>query len=340
MMATIFTAGGLVVAMVSVLTFMQLEKTITQAVERSSLLVRADMEERTEEYLLAYTSLRLAQDAWYSSRCDALEYIREQLDNADVLQPPLKQSRIFGGMVHLLAARIAYLQDQISFDSQYMIRIPASNDIPRLSAIAMPLLDFAVEKVTGSKDQRTYPLLVAQCQALLGESATRIARSLRANRTDRGFERLSSQGIVAMLASCKRVEEAREILDTAEHSVLTQEEVLTYLRDVPKSEGVFGFAVYAAKPDLLQKPRSGAFRAIFRSPDGFENATVEWMARPRSGLSNEKAGLPLWPEPDPSNGGAQTSPPFEPIQTLLSRLFEALLFLGPLQYQYDPWYLP
>jgi hypothetical protein len=332
-MGAIFTAGGLVIAMVSVLTFMQIDRTIAEAVTKSLTSVRAEMEERSQTYFLAFSNFRLAQDAWIKNQCASLDYIREGLERADELEPPLLESRVFGGETFLRAARAAYLKSQIRINL-IATYTPPFEDVPRLSAYAMPRLDFAMEVLTKKGDKRKYPLLIAECQALLGENATRISQTLTANRTDNGLDPISPQGLIALFASCKTPSDVTRIVAAAGLSLMTREEVLTRLKAAPAGEAV-SFVVFAAKPSELQKPRTGAFQAFFKTTDHLETAILEWLSYPNETVT-PPAGLPEWI----TTGGVVQSPTPKPIDTLLGEAFDKLIFIAPLPWNYDIWYLP
>ncbi len=105
LMGAIFTAGGLIVALVSLYTLANVDRVVRDGVKAALESIPQQLDERIRSFLDAYTSFREAQDLWGQSQFSALPQIEERLLRAEDIEPTLRDLRRWSGRVFYEAAR-------------------------------------------------------------------------------------------------------------------------------------------------------------------------------------------------------------------------------------------
>ena len=111
-MGAIFTAGGLIVALVSLYSLANVDKIVQDGVAVALKSIPHEVDERIRTFLDAYTPFREAQFLWTNYRFKALGRIEELVVIAERIEPTLRNLRRWSGTVFFESTRASYLRER------------------------------------------------------------------------------------------------------------------------------------------------------------------------------------------------------------------------------------
>lgn len=154
-MGAIFTAGGLVVAIVSIYTMASIDKVTRQAVEPLLVAIPEQIDARIRRFLEAYGFYTRAQAVARRGGFppEALQSVDELVAKALALEPTLTGIRAFTANVYYIAAATMYWRDRVPEQFDRGFRVPSRDEFPAVTAKAVSWLTQALERNDGDSGE-------------------------------------------------------------------------------------------------------------------------------------------------------------------------------------------
>ncbi len=323
-MGAIFTAGGLIVALVSLYTLSNVDKVVQDGVKGAVQAIPQRLDERIRTFLDAYTSFREAQDLWTQQRFQSLADIEELVLRAEEIEPTLRNLRRWSGTVFFQAARGSYLRKHVP-DSTYS-DCPSSMERPALAVKSLRRLE--PEFNAAREDSRlTIGLYIAQLHALLGESPKTVAHWIeRARAYGTVPPHLDGINALTLAAGSRSEHDVQLILRAFGTDIMTASDIAAVLEE-NCDKAVQAFAVVVKS--VVQHAPENPTIVTFHSVDKWNSAFIGWHA---SALPQVRGGIPEFPDIVVATG-AQDTPSFIPLDDLLREATERFTFIAPYNFE-------
>lgn len=328
-MGAVFTAGGLIVALVSLYTLANVEKVVRDGVKGAMEDVPKQLDERIRTFLEAYTPFLKAQDLWAADRFRALPQIEESILRAESIEPTLRSLRRWSGDMYFVSARASYLRERV-WDGTYG-DCPAGVDRPALAMKA--LLRLEPEFNSGEGDRALLGIRIAEMHSLLGDSGQTV-RWLKRARACGALPDLDGVNAITLAASCRSAETANHILESYGVRALDAQRIRSALH--ASKSPVQGFVAVIRTAVGMQNPPLNPTIVTFRTVDAWNSAFVDWNAANRPPVGTMRGGIPVFPAYDP-RAGTQGNPPFHLLDPLIEEAMERFIFMVP--YNFEPFLL-
>jgi hypothetical protein len=328
-MGSIFTAGGLIVALVSFYSLANVDKAVSEGVASAVAAIPRQLDERIRTFLDAYTSFREAQNLWSRGGFSALPTIEQLVLRAEAIEPTLRSFRPWSGAIFFEAARASYLREHVV--NQEYSACPSPLDRP---ALAMKALDRLTPEFTVAEgaNRTEIGVRLAILQALLGERARVICESLFLARESGPTPLLEGIDALALIAGCRTVEDVRAVLRAYGADEMSPTEIIDMLKASPE-KNLQSFVAFVKSPAAIQYPPVSPTVVTFRTVDQWNSAFVEWFERVQPQFGTRRGGIPDYPEYDVASG-TQKSPPFMALGDLVREATGKLSFVSA--YNYEP----
>jgi len=329
-MGAIFTAGGLIVALLSLYTLANVDKVMRDGVRTALETIPQRLDERIRIFLDAYTSFREAQDLWSRYHFSALNEIEGLILRAEHIEPTLRDLRRWSGTVFFEAARGSFLREHAP-DGTYR-ECPPSLNRPALAVKALQRLKPEFDAT--SDDGQAIALQIAELHAILGDSPKTVAHWIERARASAPLPLLNGVNSLTLAAGCRTERDIQIVLNAHGLRIMTADEIRAALQSVP-DKAVQSFAVVVGRTEGLQNPPVNPTVVTFRSVDKWSNAFLGWYARPELNRSSLLGGIPAYGELVIATG-YQDSPPFMDLDTLLGQACDRFYFVAP--YNFETFY--
>jgi hypothetical protein len=325
LMGAIFTASGLIVALVALYTQANIEKVTREAVTSAVNETTAKINERIQTFLDAYSAFTSAKELWRTHRYDAIPQVEQYISEAEDVEPSLRGINTWMGEVYFITARYLYFQD-----TGY------STDPGRLIGITLPLAATkGIQRLQGALDSNdpmmdaAYALELAELYALQGESSRAVAHRVKRARELGALPTMDADVALTLFSACKKRNDVLSILDAYETVPMTGDQIMTHCKThLPqRGHGRARFIVFADTPQELQNPPiNPAVLDVLSVAEDWTAARVQWRSAKQS---NIYGGMPKMGEYD-VHSGTQPTPGFEAMDTLLPTLMATVTFIVPL----------
>jgi hypothetical protein len=324
-MGAIFTVGGLIVALVALYTQANMERVAKGAVTSAVNKTTANINQRIQTFLDAYSAFTSAKELWRKHLYDAIPQIEQYISEAENVEPSLRGLNTWMGEVYFETARYLHFQD-----TDY------KRDPGRIISITLPLaatkgiqrLQDAINNNDPTMDGE-YALELAELYALQGESSHAVAHRVKRARELGVLPMMDAEVALTLFSACKRRVDVSRILDAYETLPMTGDQIMTDCKthSPQRGHGRARFIVFADAPQELQNPpMNPAVLDVFSVAEDWTAARVQWRSAKQS---NIYGGMPPMGEYDVHSGTQQT-PGFEAMDTLLPTLMATFTFIVPL----------
>jgi hypothetical protein len=325
-MGAIFTAGGLIVALVSLYTLWNVNQVVENAVDASMAAVPRQVDERIRTFLDAYSSFREAQDMWARYQFAGLTEIEELILRAEAIEPTLVDLRVWSGLLFFQAARGSYLREYVG-DGTYS-GCPDKAVRPALAMKALQRLEADFAGAPGGSAAAA--LRIAQMHALLGDLPA-VSRWVKRSHDIGGSTSLEGVAALTLMAACRSTQDARRVLNAYGATAMSASDISTAAKN--GASGIRHFVVVIDSPEALQNRPTNPAVVTLRTVDNWNSAFMEWRAVAQRIVGTLHGGMPSFGKWDEQMGG-QDNPPFESLDALLAKASEQFMFVCP--YNYEP----
>lgn len=327
-MGAIFTAGGLVVAIVSIYTMASIDKVTRQAIEPLLTAIPNQIDTRIRCFLEAYGFYTRAQAAGAGHGgfpSSALQAVDDLIAKALALEPTLTGVCAFTAKVYYVAAAMMYWRDRVpeQFDQGY--RVPPRDEFPAVTAKAVFWLAQALEKRDG--DTREIAAELAEVYGMMHASIDDTIKYARL--ANEGATTLPSgpSSLMMLFGACKNEEDVLSLaraLDIQAPLSIQQIEALLLQEQPeagrsPRSEHELLTLLVVRRFELREGryPESpGVVRVLYGGPG---QAMITWLPRLQPGPVLRRDGIPPFGDVDP-----QTGYPSSPQTIAIAKLAEQL----------------
>ena len=335
-MGAIFTAGGLIVAIVSVYTMASIEKVTQQAVEPVLAAIPDQIDSRIRRFLEAYGIHARAQDAanagggYPTERLRAIDHL---VHKALGLEPSLSGIYAFAGRTHYIAAAMMYWRDRVpeQFDNGYPL--PARDEFPAILVKAAAWLTQALDRCDGDTGEiaaelaEVHGMMHASCDDAIGYV-------VRANSESRILPS-GPRGLMMLFGCCRHESDLLElarVLDLDAPLTIPQIEALLLEHQpdpsaipVTRREPVSLLVVLRFDFQDGRYPVSPGVVQVLYGPEGY--AMVSWRPRKQPGPVVIRDGIPQF-GPIDAQSGYPSAPPTISIAELAEQLAEQFYVIG------------
>lgn len=316
-MGAIFTAGGLVVAIVSIYTMASIEKATSAAVEPLLAGIPQQIDARIRRFLEAYGFYTRAQSVANLSGypTEGLQAIDDLIAKALSLEPTLTGVYAFTGTVYYRAAADMYWRDRVpeQFDRGYPL--PSRDEFPAVTAKAVSWLMKALNRNDG--DAREIAAQLAEVYGMMHASLHDTLRYVQL--ANKGVKTLPSgpSSLLMLFGACTK---ENEVLTLAHalglQAPLPSEQIEALLLKEQPEVGDRTRATHELLTLLVVRrfeltagryPESpGIVRVLYGGPG---QAMIQWRPRVQSGPVVQNDGIPAFGEVDPNTGFRASSRP-------------------------------
>jgi hypothetical protein len=325
-MGAIFTASGLIVALVALYTQANIEKVAKGAVTSAVNKTTAKINERIQTFLDAYSAFTSAKTLWHNIIYDGISEIEEYIAEAEEMEPSLRGLDTWMGEVYFKTARYLHFRS-----TGY-----SNVNLDRLINITLPLAATkGIQHLQGALDRNdptmdaAYALELAELYALQGESSRAVAHRVRHAKELGVLPSMDAEIALTLFSACKRRDDLLHILDAYETVPMTGDQILAHCRThLPqRGQGRARFVVFADAPQELQNPpMNPTVLDVLSVAEDWSTARVQWRSAEQS---NIYGGNPPMGEYD-VHSGTQQPPGFVAMDVLLPELMAAFTFIVPL----------
>lgn len=335
-MGAIFTAGGLIVAIVSVYTMASIDKATRQAVEPVLATIPVAIDSRIRRYLEAYGMYTRAQDAatagggYPTERLRAIDHL---VQKAIDLEPSLTGIYAFTGRTYYIAAAMMYWRDRVPEQFNSGLRLPEHGEFPAIASKATAWLTRALERHDG--DAHEIAAELAEVQGMMHGSCADTMRYIVAANSDSTTLPSGPRSLIMLFGCCRDATDFTQIaraLDLDVPLTVSQIEALL-LEQQPDSSGL---PVASYQPlsllvllrfglDQGRYPVSPGVVQVLYGPEG--HALVSWRCRVQPGSVILRDGIPQFGPIDTQSGYASV-PPTISIAELAERLAGEFYVIG------------
>jgi len=326
-MGAIFTAGGLVVALVSIYTMASIDKVTREAIEPVLAAIPDEIDSRTRRFLEAYGFYTRAQAAGAGRGgypVMALQAVDDLIAKALVLEPTLTGVHAFAAKVYYMAAAMMYWRDRVpeQFDRGY--QVPSRDEFPAITGKAISWLTQALDR--GDGDSREIAAELAEVHGMMHASLHDTMKYVRL--ANDGATTLPSgpSSLMMLFGACK---EETDVLTLARGlglaAPLSRQQIESLLFEEQPEVG----QTLRSEHELLTllvilrfELRDGRYPespGIIRVLYGADGAMVTWRRRVQPGPVLQRDGIPPFGEVDPRTGSPASSQPI-PIPQLAEQL--------------------
>jgi hypothetical protein len=316
-MGAIFTAGGLVVAIVSIYTMASIDKVTRQAVEPLLTVIPEQIDARIRRFLEAYGVYTRAQAVAGRGGFppEALQHVDDLIAKVLALEPTLTGVHAFTATVYYVAAAMMYWRDRAPEQFERGYRLPSRDEFPAVTAKAVSWLAQALERNDG--DAREAAAKLAEVHGMMHAS---IHDTLKYVRLANDGARLLPSGpssLLMLFGACKNDDDVLSLaraLDLQAPLSAQQIEALL-LREQPE-EGHSPRAEHEVLTLLVvlrfelhegRYPESPGIIRVLYGARG--QAMVTWLPRLQPGFVVQRDGIPPFGEVDQRTGYPTSSQP-------------------------------
>ncbi|MGA8475092.1 MAG: hypothetical protein WB681_08500 [Candidatus Cybelea sp.] len=323
-MGAIFTASGLIVALVALYTQANIEKVAKAAVTSAVNKTTAKINERIQTFLDAYSAFTSAKALWHNIIYDGISEIEEYIAEAEEMEPSLRGLNTWMGEVYFKVARYLHFQDTSYINPQRLISIT----LPLAATKGIQRLQDAIDSNDPTIDA-AYALELAELYALQGESSGAVAHRIKRAKELGVLPSMDAEIALTLFSACKRRDDLLHILDAYETVPMTGDHIMAHCRThLPqRGQGRARFVVFADAPqDLQHPPFNPTVLDVFTVAEDWTSARVQWRSAKQS---NIYGGIPAMGEYD-VHSGTQQPPGFVAMDVFLPELMAAFTFIVPL----------
>jgi hypothetical protein len=318
-MGAIFTAGGLVVAIVSIYTMASIDKVTRQAVEPLLTAIPEQIDARIRRFLEAYGFYTRAQEVAGRGGfpAEALQSVDDLIAKALALEPTLTGVCAFTAKVYYVAAATMYWRDRVpeEFDGGY--QLPSRDEFPAVTAKAVSWLVQALERNDG--DTREIAAELAEVHGMMHASTHDTLKYVQL--ANDGARTLPSgpSSLMMLFGACKNEDDVLSLaraldlqapLSTQQIEALLLQEQPEAGRG-PRAEHELLTLLVVLRFELREGryPESPGIVRVLYGARG--QAMITWRPRLQPGPLVQKDGIPAFGEVDQRTGYPTSSQPIE-----------------------------
>jgi hypothetical protein len=339
LMGAIFTAGGLIVAIVSVYTMANLERVSREAVEPLFKEIPRQIDQKIRTFSESYGYYLRAQQAarapGYSS--ETLQAIERFVTMAIDLEPKLNGIYAWTGRVYYIASALMYQRSLMPRLFDGGLRLPPSEQFPAVLGKALSWLKEAQRNVDG--DQREVAAELAEVHGMMHSPLQEVLHYVEVANAGVGRTLPSGSASLAMLfrsaTSKADVETLSRVLGI--NTTLTVDQIKQLLSEhihIPNMTAPLQLLAIMKPgfPDLGNPVSPGMVRICWLG-DG-TTAFAEWLTRIQPGPNYRSDGIPPFDAPD--DNGYCAPPTAIPIDELLAKVIERFFIVSRLDWDHFP----
>lgn len=326
LMGAIFTAGGLIVALVSLYTLANVDKAARKAVSDAVAKVTPRIDERIQIFLEAYSEFRSAQDLWGEWRYAALNDVEQRLDLAQQIEPTLRGVDLWAGEVFFTVAREMYF---VSRRINASIGQPPLSELPMRTMKALTRLERVFATTKDEDEASSVGLKIAQLHAIGGDSPRSVAHWIARTAEHGPLASLDGMTALTLFGSCRRRKDVTSILSAYHLKALTPQDILSHCLAQPEPRQAARFVVFADVLDGLENRPANLTILDLRSVDNWSSAYAIWNAAEHRDADSIYGGLPVLAAPAEGENPPPRVRSYERFDSLVAQLTNTFTFIVP-----------
>ncbi|MGZ3529735.1 MAG: hypothetical protein ACXVAO_18915 [Vulcanimicrobiaceae bacterium] len=331
-MGAIFTAGGLVVAIVSTYTMANVQSVARRSVRPLLDAVPEQIGTRIRRFLEAYGYYTTARDIVQHSFYGELDLVELWLEKAVALEPTISGLYAWAGQIYYGAAGSLYLRERnpsfSSYDQKWTL--PAQEAFPSIAAKALSWLEQALHRSDGNVHELAAEL--AELHGMMGSPLRMTLRWVSASNAGsaKALPSCGGRSLLFLFGSCRSDVDVVTLSNAlgieaplAPAAIKRWLEALLAGPEPTKPLTLIAlpkFTIVAAR-----NPVSPGLVSIFHLQSGTEGF-AQWLPSMQSGPTVQFEGIPAFGPPN--NTGAQARPDPIPMDELLEKVTEQFNVLG------------